>query len=67
MNKNNVKFVLWCMYNSYDCKFNNNVKYVLKIICLKSKVIIVFFVLKNKCKILIFEFLYIFFNFYIFN
>lgn len=56
------KFVLWCMYNSYDRKFNNNAKYVPKITCLKSKAIIVFLVLKNKCKILTSEFLYIFLN-----
>lgn len=56
------KFVLWCMYNSYDHKFNNNVKYVPKITCLKSKAIIVFLVLKNKCKISTSEFLYIFLN-----
>lgn len=56
------KFVLWCMYNSYDRKFNNNAKYVPKIACLKSKAIIVFLVLKNKCKISTSEFLYIFLN-----
>lgn len=56
------KFVLWCMYNSYDRKFNNNAKYVPKITCLKSKAIIVFLVLKNKCKISTSEFLYIFLN-----